>query len=195
MIVTERLRLVPATPPLVHAALAGREALAAALGAEVPGITVTPTWPHQYLDRPALEYTLERVTGPPTTRGWWLHFVVLVRGDGAPVLVGTAGYKGPVGADGTVEIGYGIVSDRQRRGYASEAVRALLAQAFAVPEVRRVIAETLSELVASIGVLRKCGFHRIAGGSEPGVIRFAIERADYAGGAGAAGAPRRDARA
>jgi len=175
VIVTERLRLVPATPALVRAALEGREALAAALGTAVP-----ETWPHQYLDRPALEYTLERVAGPPARAGWWFHFVVLVRGEAGPILIGTAGYKGPVAADGSVEVGYGIVCDHQRRGYASEAVRGLLEQAFAVPEVRRVIAETLPELTPSIGVLRKCGFRPAEGGSEPGVIRFAITRAEYA---------------
>jgi [ribosomal protein S5]-alanine N-acetyltransferase len=180
VIVTERLRLVPATPALVRAALAGPQALAAALGTVVPGTAVPPTWPHQYLDRPALEFTLERVSGPQGSLGWWMHFVILVRGAGSPILIGTAGYKGPVGTDGSVEVGYGIVSDHQRRGYASEAVRGLLAQAFAVPEVRRVIGETLPELVGSIGVMRTCGFHPVEGGSEPGVIRFAIDRAQYA---------------
>lgn len=190
MIVTERLRLVPATQALVRAALAGREALAAAIGTAVP-----ETWPHQYLDRQALEYTLERVGGPPAREGWWLHFVVLEGGGTGPLLIGTAGFKGPVSADGSVEIGYGIVADQQRRGYASEAVRGLLAQAFAVPEVRRVVAETLPELVGSIGVLRRCGFRPAEGASEPGIIRFAIDRDGYTGDrgrihdGGGAGAP------
>lgn len=179
MIVTERLRLVPATTALVQAALAGRAALAAALGVEVPA-----SWPHQYLDRAALEYTLEKVAGPPAREGWWMHFIVLERADAGPILIGSAGYKGPVDVDGTIEVGYGIVADHQRRGYASEAVRGLLTQAFAVPAVKRVIAETLPELVASIGVLRRCGFRPAGGGSEPGVIRFAIDRAGHAGGAG-----------
>ncbi|HCU11539.1 MAG TPA: hypothetical protein DGB72_05365 [Gemmatimonadetes bacterium] len=42
------------------------------------------------------------------------------------------------------------------------------------------IAETLPELEGSIGVLRKCGFTLIDGGSEPGVIRFELDRAAYA---------------
>jgi [ribosomal protein S5]-alanine N-acetyltransferase len=97
---------------------------------------------------------------------------------GGRVLIGTAGYKGPP-ADGTVEVGYGIVTDHRRRGYASEAVRGLVARAFRVPGVRRIIAETLPELTASIGVLRKCGFELIGEGSEPGVIRFERTRAAY----------------
>jgi RimJ/RimL family protein N-acetyltransferase len=56
----------------------------------------------------------------------------------------------------------------------------LIGRAFAFPDVRRVIAETLPELTPSIGVLRKCGFRFIGEGSEPGVIRFAITREQHA---------------
>jgi RimJ/RimL family protein N-acetyltransferase len=81
-----------------------------------------------------------------------------------------------------VEIGYGIVSDRRRRGFATETTRGLLANAFAVPTVTRAIAETLPELTSSIGVLEKCGFHLLGEGSEPGVIRFELTRAEYEAG-------------
>jgi RimJ/RimL family protein N-acetyltransferase len=71
-------------------------------------------------------------------------------------------------------------SGQHRHGYATEAVRGLVAAAFALPEVRRVLAETLPELTPSIGVLHKCGFRLIGDGSEPGVIRFEITRGKYA---------------
>ena len=83
--------------------------------------------------------------------------------------------------DGTVEVGYGIVSDQHRRGYASEAARALVGHAFARPAVRRVIAETYPELIGSIGVLRRCGFRHIGEGSEPGVVRYELTRAEFEG--------------
>ena len=54
-----------------------------------------------------------------------------------------------------------------------------LANAFAVQAVRRAIAETLPELTPSIGVLTKCGFRLIGEGSEPGVIRFELTRAEW----------------
>jgi RimJ/RimL family protein N-acetyltransferase len=159
---------------MTRAALAGPEALGASLRATVPS-----TWPPEYLDVPSLDYTLDRLEEGPEQAGWWLHFVVL-RGDAARrTLIGSAGYKGPPSADGTVEVGYGIVSNHQRRGYASEATRGLLARAFAVPAVRRAIAETLPELTPSIGVLRKCGFRLIGDGSGPGIIRFEMTRAEH----------------
>ncbi len=173
MIVTERLELVPATLELARAALDSPPALGAELGAVVPA-----TWPPEYVDAPAFEFTLQRLGEGAAHAGWWLYFIML-GGPPARTLIGTAGYKGPPSDDGTVEVGYGIVSDHQRRGYASEAVRGLLAHAFAVPAVQRVIAETLPELTPSIGVLQKCGFHFIGEGSEPGVIRFELTRDGY----------------
>lgn len=182
MITTERLQLVPATAEQVQAALDGPDALATALGAEVP-----PTWPPEFLDRAAFEFTLERLKEDPGQADWWLHFVVLTDGAAGRLLIGSAGYKGPPSADGVVEVGYGIVRDQRRRGFASEAVRGLLGRAFDQPVVRTVIAETLPELVGSIGVLNKCGFRLIGEGSEPGVIRFELTRDAYRAKAAAGG--------
>ena len=177
MIRTERLELIPATLDLLAAALDGRAALSAGLGARVPS-----SWPPEFLDPPALEFTRQRLAEAPRDGAWWMYFIVLPAA-GDRVLIGSAGYKGPP-AEGTVEIGYGIVTDHQRQGYASEAARGLVARAFRVPEVHRVIAETLPELTPSIGVLRRCHFELIGEGSEPGVIRFELTRAAYeAGGA------------
>ncbi|HET9233130.1 MAG TPA: GNAT family N-acetyltransferase [Candidatus Eisenbacteria bacterium] len=173
MIRTERLDLVPGTPQSIQACLDGRSAMAAVLDARVPA-----SWPPEFLDDDALRFTLDRLASGPDQAGWWLHFVVL-RGSEGRVIIGSAGYKGPP-AEGAVEVGYGIVPDHQRRGYATEVVRGLLGHAFSVPVVERVIGETYPTLIASIGVLRKCGFRNVDGGSEPGVIRFAISRAEHA---------------
>jgi ribosomal-protein-alanine N-acetyltransferase len=167
MIATERLELIPATPELIRAALESSEALATALGACVP-----PTWPPEYLDPASLEFTLSRLAEGPEQEGWWLHFVVLKAGGEARTLIGSAGYCGPPAADGTVEVGYGIVRDRRRQGFACETVRGLLAHAFAQASVRRVIAHTLPELIPSIGILQKCGFQLSPEHPAPGVIRF-----------------------
>ena len=173
-ITTERLDLVEGTPETMHAALDGNAALSAALLMVVPD-----TWPPEFLDPPALEWTLARLEEAAGQDYWWLYFIVLRDSPGGRTLIGSAGYKGPPDADATVEIGYGIVRDQHRKGYGSETARGLVARAFARPEIRRVIAETLPELVGSIGVLRKCGFRHIGEGSEPGVIRFELTRDEY----------------
>jgi RimJ/RimL family protein N-acetyltransferase len=173
-VVTERLELVPATRQTILAALKGSEALGASLG-----VTVPATWPPLYLDSPSLEFVLRQMPNGAPRSAWWLYFIILRDTERPGTLIGSAGYKGAPSADGTVEVGYGIVSDRHRQGYASEAVRGLVSRAFIEPVVSRVIAETLPELAGSIGVLRKCGFRFLGAGSEPGVIRFELTRADY----------------
>lgn len=56
------------------------------------------------------------------------------------------------------EIGYSIVRDFRRRGIASEAVRALLEEAFTHGGIQRVNAYCLSENVASRKLLERLGF-------------------------------------
>jgi ribosomal-protein-alanine N-acetyltransferase len=170
VLTTPRLRLLPASPALLTAAIDGREALARQLQVHVP-----PTWPPLFLDDDALRYTARRLAEAGNQDGWWMYFVILTNPAGHESLIGTVGYKGPP-ADGLVEVGYGIVSDQHRRGFATEATKALIARAFALPEVREVIAETLPELIASIGVMTKCGFEYVGEGSESGVIRYGLTR-------------------
>lgn len=76
---------------------------------------------------------------------------------------------------GVVEIGYGIVGEFQRRGYATEAAAGLVGWAHAHPEVRMVAAHTLPELTASIRVLEKNGFVRRGIPAEEGAIRFEMD--------------------
>ena len=74
-----------------------------------------------------------------------------------PALVGWGGFKGPP-RDGAVELGYAIAPAREGRGLATAAVRAMVAEAFADPEVRAVIAHTLPVPGPSPRVLEKAGF-------------------------------------
>jgi RimJ/RimL family protein N-acetyltransferase len=171
MIKCERLELIPATASTTRAALEdNREQLSALLRAHVPA-----SWPPDLLDPPALEWVLRSLADPGHDPTWGLFWVVLRDGPAGPTLIGTAGIKGKP-KDGGVELGYGIVAEHQRRGYATEATRALIEHSFASPHVQRVIAETLPGLVSSIGVMEKCGFRFIGDGSEPGVIRYEILR-------------------
>src|SRR5215471_10426196 len=54
----------------------------------------------------------------------WIHgFVMVNRVSGSNV--GFCGFKGPPGADGVVEIAYGVAPEQRGKGYATEAARAL----------------------------------------------------------------------
>ncbi len=76
-----------------------------------------------------------------------------------------------------MEVGYGIVPSRQGRGYATEALRAMLAMAWADPRVTAVVAGTDPGNAASQRVLGKAGFRRIAGRiAAAGEFRYALTR-------------------
>jgi RimJ/RimL family protein N-acetyltransferase len=59
--------------------------------------------------------------------------------------------------DGTAEFGYGIAPSRQRRGYATEAARALIAHGLTSPDIKIVFAKVSLDNPASIRVLEKAG--------------------------------------
>ncbi|MGH7134080.1 MAG: GNAT family N-acetyltransferase [Phycisphaerales bacterium] len=167
---TPRLVLVPATTPLVRAELDGRDALARAIGAPLAA-----DWPPEHWDEGVLRWLLDAAAKPGFDPAWPGFYVVLC--DPAPGLViGTAGYKSPPDAQGVVELGYGIVPSHQRRGFASEATRAMIDHAWKNPRTRRVDAETYPHLAPSLGVMRVCGMTFLGPGSEFGTVRYGIAR-------------------
>lgn len=132
-------------------------------------------WPPQYYDAPAIEQSLRMMEQGISD---WHFYYISLRSSGR-LVIGICGYKGPPTDDGSVEIGYSIVDDQQRRGFATEAAAALVGRAFEDPAVSRVIAETLPGLVPSIAVLERNGFRLLGDGSEPGVIRYQLTRSEF----------------
>ena len=155
------LTLIPATPELVEAELESAERLAEALGLRLP-----EDWPPEHHDDDVLRWVLDRLREPGQA-GWWLHYLAQ---DGT--LCGTGGLKGPP-RDGEVELGYSVVPSFRRRGIATAAMRRLIAHARA-HGASRAIAQTLPELEASIGVMRKLGMQPIEP-REPGTVAYATE--------------------
>jgi len=102
---------------------------------------------------------LERLRAAKAADPWLHGFAVIERA--SETAVGTAGFKGPPGDDGAVEIAYAIVPAKEGRGYATEAAASLVAFAFNDPRVRSVRAHTLPTLNASTRVLAKCNFTRV----------------------------------
>ena len=135
---TARLRLVLES---TGAVLARIDAMSAADQAEV-----SPDW-------------LARVRAAAAPSPWTHGFALVERATGT--VVGSGGYKGPPGPDGTVEIAYGVEPEHRGRGYAKEAAAALVEYAFDTARARVVRAHTRPENSASARVLTACGFERI----------------------------------
>lgn len=174
---TVRLTLIPATPEILRAELETPAALAAALGLDVPA-----SWPPEYYDRDAVAWVLKMLEQNRFPSDWGCYYIGETLTAEPMRLIGVGGFKGAPDATGTVEIGYGVVPEFRRRGYAREAVEAWIEWAFSDARVSHVIAHTLRHLTPSIGVLESTGFRYARDGgdaNEPDAIEYDLSRDTY----------------
>ena len=116
---TTHLRLTPYAPQHCLALIEGTQEFEAQLGLPpAEGLRdfflssdVSPAW--------LAQLRAATVADP------WRHGFAIVHRESRSV-IGSAGFKGPPDAEGTVEIAYGLVPAYQGRGYATEAARALV---------------------------------------------------------------------
>jgi [ribosomal protein S5]-alanine N-acetyltransferase len=164
---TSRLSMIATTAEHLRAELEEPNQLTHLLDAEV-----SSAWPPGEYDRPAMEFFLSCFeTGGEAVEGWYGWYAVCADAPNLPrKLVGVGGYFGPPDAEGTVEVGYSVLPEWQRRGYASEMVQALVAHAFTFLTVKQVRAHTHPDNPASIKVLLNSGFQET--GAEAGTLLF-----------------------
>ena len=141
-----------------------------------------------FYDTEAIRFAVTWLLEHPSDseRGFAFYYFVRRGTAGAsPLLIGAGGFKGAPDASGIVEVGYSVLQEHQRRGYATEAVMGWVDFAFASTDVTAVIAHTLSSLGPSIRVLEKAGFRFAGAGEDPDappgeqVVRYELARADY----------------
>jgi len=108
---------------------------------------------------------MTRVETAKASDPWQFGFAVIHKIDN--VLIGMCGFPGPPDSAGLVEIAYGIAPAYQRKGYATEAARALIDFASNDPRVKIICAHTLAETNASTRILEKCGFKKTADAVDP----------------------------
>lgn len=135
-IVTDRLVLQPI----------GTATAAAIVAGDLGSLRAAAGWPQpDTIDGLRME-----IAGASTPACW---LVVL-----AGTVIGELGWKGGPGPDGATEIGYSLAPDYRGHGYGSELVAGFVHWATGRSDVRRVLAETLADNIASQRVLEKAGF-------------------------------------
>jgi [ribosomal protein S5]-alanine N-acetyltransferase len=147
---TERLELVWLSPQLVESILDGPRG---DLGFAIPD-----DWPDEH-DRRFLALRLRQMGDEPARGPWLVRGIVLPE---TRELIGHVGFHGPPGvnslrADDAVEVGYTIFPEHRRRGYATEAVVALLEWARA-QGIHRFIASVGPGNEPSLRIVRGLGF-------------------------------------
>jgi ribosomal-protein-alanine N-acetyltransferase len=170
--IMQRISLLPHTPEQLRALLEGVDAYERRFGLKVAeGLRDFLVGPEVSAD------FLERLNESAAADPWKDGFAVIHITDN--IVIGLCSFTGPPGADGMVEIAYGIAPGYQNRGHATDAAQGLINYALASGQVRTIRAHTLPQRNASTRVLTKCGLRLIGEVTHPedGVVwRWEMQR-------------------
>ena len=106
-------------------------------------------------DRSPLHHRVPQVLADPSVNPWLVRLAVL-RETGE--IVGLVNFHAPPDADGMVEIGYSVVPEHRRRGYATEMAQTLWTYAASHPAVRTLRATFTPDNAASRAIIEAAGF-------------------------------------
>jgi RimJ/RimL family protein N-acetyltransferase len=159
MLSGERVRVEPIDSRLARAMLSGTPE---------PGLP----W-EQGFPLATVLHIVRAIATAPKPLGPFLAYVIVRLSDGRAV--GDAGFHGPPGADGDVEIGYALVPQARGMGLARESVELLVAWAQRQPGVRAITARVERDNVVSQRLLKHLGF--TGDGEDRGMQRFVLHNA------------------
>jgi RimJ/RimL family protein N-acetyltransferase len=156
---TSRSDLVPMPPSLMRSILAEDWTTAGRLlGAQIPHEWRSGHW-RWLANRP------DQAEADPSLIPWFPRVQILrqlaERSRGGPAVVGEAGFHGPPDDESRVEFGYMVITDYRRRGFAEEAVRALMAWATRDRGITRFRASIGPQNTPSLSLIRKLGFVKV----------------------------------
>ncbi|SHL55303.1 ribosomal-protein-alanine N-acetyltransferase [Chryseobacterium carnipullorum] len=149
---TERLILIPFTTKICRDILKDDFSDLAAMG-----LKKGKGWPYSDVIEtlPRIIDNLSKVEEPTGFESW-----MIIKNDTFEI-IGDAGFKGYNGEEKNIDIGYGISKEERRKGYAEEAVTALIQWAFSTGIVSEITARCLPDNVNSINFLQKLSFTKI----------------------------------
>lgn len=92
-------------------------------------------------------------------------------------IIGDLGFKGFNFEESKIDIGYGIIKEERRKGYAEEAVKEIINWAFSNEAVKEITANCLTENINSINLLTKFNFIRLRAENE--MIYWTLENKNF----------------
>ena len=144
------VEILQLSPEALHALAAGDlEAASRSTPLVLPAVFVAPDWIGTW------RYRSTQVVEDPASAAW---ITGAVRDTASGQVVGKAGFHGPPDERGMVEVGYAVVPELRRRGYARAALEVLLARAAVEPGVTVVRASVRPDNTPSLGLVHQYGF-------------------------------------
>lgn len=151
-LVTERLFLIPFTINICRNILSKDYK-----DLEVLNLKKGKSWPDaDVLDTlPRIINNLNKVEFPTGFESW-----MIIKKDTMEV-IGDLGFKGFNNEEENIDLGYGIIKEERRNGYAEEAVNEIIKWAFSNKIIKEITANCLIENISSINLLNKFNFKQV----------------------------------
>ncbi|MBS7332301.1 MAG: GNAT family N-acetyltransferase [Weeksellaceae bacterium] len=165
---TERLTLIPYTKEIAQDILDSNFKSIEALN-----LTCGKNWPDQEIIEtlPKIVFNLSKVIAPTGFESW-----MIVKKD-TNEIIGDVGFKGYNTIYNKADIGYGIIETERNKGYATEAVIALINWAYTNDSLTLITATTLVDNQPSIQLLERLKFSKIE--QENNFYYWELNRQDY----------------
>ena len=149
---TERLLLIPFTIGICEKLLNNDYSELKSMG-----LVKGKSWPDSDVleTLPKIIFNLSKVDLPTGFESW-----MVIKKDTLEI-IGDIGFKGFNFEENTIDIGYGIIEEERRKGYAKEAMSELINWAFSNEIVKEITARCLLENTNSINLLTKFNFRKV----------------------------------
>lgn len=152
ILVTERLILKPFTSQvcrnLLNNDFSDLEIWNFKKGKSWPDIDVLETLPK-------IINNLTKVDSPTGYESW-----MIIKKDTLEI-IGDLGFKGFNDKEENIDLGYGIIKEERRKGYAEEAVSEIIKWALSNEIIKEITANCLTQNISSINLLNKINFRQI----------------------------------
>ena len=120
---------------------------------------------------PKIINNLSKVEYPTGFESW------MVIKKGTLEIIGDLGFKGFNFEESNIDIGYGIIKEERRKGYAAEAVKEIINWAFSNETLKEITANCLTENINSINLLTKSSFIQLR--TENEMIYWTLENKNF----------------
>lgn len=167
---TERLRLIPLTHEQLQLLAKSRIAMESALGLCSSSMKIDPIFEREMADA-LYHFWLPQTKLNPEKFEWYTSWEIILKETNTTIGgVGFGGYP----ESGTTEIGFMIDSNHHGKGYAYEALKALVSWAFENSDAQNIVARTEIANTEAQKLLMRTGFTRQS--DDDVIISFALAK-------------------
>lgn len=149
---TARLKLIPCPLEVAETSIFNPSRVAEILGAKVP-----EDWQKTEVQDFLPKYA-QMLVDDPANLGWGVWLMIQSQEN---ILIGDLGFGGKPDDSGSLEMGYEVFAGYRNQGYGFEAVQAVVNWVLSHSEVRRIVAHSPVDNLASIRILEKLGMERL----------------------------------